>query len=197
MLWIEVEERLLDSVFGHRGAQGGDAASELAVGKSVANALAVANDFCVFHCRRIFCEVEARFAPAENYDFRIMAARWRAISFSGRVFIKWKNGKQNMAMACQNLERFDGENIPRRADSVHALAYACLRAGRLVDRQSVGSRGFFSAFAGDFCFLRRLSFARRCYTCGGDTNRISAVFLVGSPNWMWGRFAPSPNPTKR
>ena len=73
------EKRLLDSVFGHRGAQGGDATGEFAVGKSVANALAVANDFCVFHCRRIFCEVEARFAPAESYDFRITTMCSRVI----------------------------------------------------------------------------------------------------------------------
>ena len=46
-------------------------------------------------------------------------------------------------MACQNLERFDGENIPRRADSVRALAYACLRACRLVGRQLVGGFGIF------------------------------------------------------
>ena len=35
--------------------------------------------FVSFHCRQIFCEVEARFAPAENDDFRITTMCSRVI----------------------------------------------------------------------------------------------------------------------
>ena len=102
-----------------------------------------------------------------------------------------------MAMACQNLERFDRKiSLAMQIASMLSLTLVSVLVVLLIANR-LGVEDSFLRLLAHFVFSNRLSFARWCYTCGGDTNRISAVYLVGSPNWMWGRFAPSPNPAKR